>query len=99
MWLHSRRAAHVVSVGVRELKDRLSHYLARVRDGEEIAVTDRGREVAVLRPPARSPAQRGLQRLCDEGAVRWNGARPTAPSNPVRGRGRPTSELVLEDRG
>ena len=88
----------MVSVGVRELKNRLSHYLARVREGEEIAVTDRGHEVAVIRPPARSAAQRGLERLRDEGAVRWGGGRPTAPAHPVRGRGRPASELVLEDR-
>ena len=88
----------MVSVGVRELKDRLSHYLARVKAGEEIAVTDRGREIAVIRPPARSAAQRGLEQLRDEGIVRWGGGRPTAPAKPVQGRGRATSELVLEDR-
>ena len=88
----------MVSVGVRELKNRLSHYLARVLSGEEIAVTDRGREVAVLRPPTRSAAQRGLERLRDDGIVRWGGGRPTAPATPVRGRGRPVSDLILEDR-
>jgi antitoxin (DNA-binding transcriptional repressor) of toxin-antitoxin stability system len=88
----------VTSVGVRELKNRLSHYLARARDGEEIAVTDRGREIAVLRAPARSATLRGLEQLNAEGVLRWGGSRPTAPSRPVPGRGRPASELVLEDR-
>ncbi|MGQ0481854.1 MAG: type II toxin-antitoxin system Phd/YefM family antitoxin [Pseudonocardia sp.] len=42
-------------VGVRELRDRMSSYLARVRDGETIEITDRGRPVAMLVPP---PADR-----------------------------------------
>jgi len=35
-------------VGIRELKNGLSRYLARVRRGEEIVVTDRGAPVARL---------------------------------------------------
>jgi antitoxin (DNA-binding transcriptional repressor) of toxin-antitoxin stability system len=41
----------VKTVGVRDLKDRLSEYLRLVREGEEILVTDRGRVVAELRLP------------------------------------------------
>jgi prevent-host-death family protein len=37
-------------VGSRELKTRLGHYLARVRRGEAITVTDRAEPVAELRP-------------------------------------------------
>lgn len=37
-----------VEVGVRELKNHLSRYLERVRDGEEVIVTDRGHPVARL---------------------------------------------------
>jgi prevent-host-death family protein len=37
-----------IEVGVRELKNDLSRYLARVRAGEEVIVTDRGRPVARL---------------------------------------------------
>lgn len=37
-------------VGVAELKKRLSEYLDRVKDGEEIIVADRGRPVARLIP-------------------------------------------------
>lgn len=44
------------TVRVRELKDRLSEYLRRVRQGEEIFVTDRGRVVAELRQPGCEPA-------------------------------------------
>ncbi len=37
-------------VGVRELRQNLSVYLRRVRRGETLEVTERGRPVAVLQP-------------------------------------------------
>jgi prevent-host-death family protein len=37
-------------VGVRELRQNLSKYLDRVKDGESLTVTERGREVARLVP-------------------------------------------------
>ena len=39
------------SVGVRDLKDRLSEHLRAVRAGEGILVTDRGEVIAALTPP------------------------------------------------
>lgn len=48
------------SVGVRELRQNLSKHLARVKAGESLIVTERGREVARLSPsgPADSPIAR-----------------------------------------
>jgi prevent-host-death family protein len=47
-------ATHPISaskaVGVRELRQNLSKYLARVKEGETLAVTERGHEVARLVP-------------------------------------------------
>jgi prevent-host-death family protein len=40
-------------VGVRELRQNLSVFLRRVRDGERFEVTERGRPVAVLGPRPR----------------------------------------------
>ena len=40
----------MISVGVRELRQRASELLRRVEHGETIEVTDRGRPVAVLAP-------------------------------------------------
>ena len=37
-------------VGIRELRQDLSRYLRRVRAGERLVVTERGRPVAVLAP-------------------------------------------------
>jgi prevent-host-death family protein len=47
-------------VGVRELRQNLSRYLLRVKDGESFTVTERGREVARLSPsgPPDSPLAR-----------------------------------------
>src|SRR5262245_39923340 len=41
------------TVGVRELKNRLSEYIRQVRAGESILVTDRGKVVAELGAPGR----------------------------------------------
>jgi prevent-host-death family protein len=48
------------TVGVRELRQNLSRYLAQVKEGESFVVTERGREVARLTPsgPADSPIAR-----------------------------------------
>jgi prevent-host-death family protein len=42
------------SVGVRELRQNLSRYLERVKAGEALVVTERGREVARLVPSGAS---------------------------------------------
>jgi prevent-host-death family protein len=39
-----------VEIGIRELRAHLSRYLDRVRDGEEIVVTDRGMPIARITP-------------------------------------------------
>jgi antitoxin (DNA-binding transcriptional repressor) of toxin-antitoxin stability system len=39
------------TVGIRELKNKLSHYVRLVEAGESVLVTDRGTVVAELRPP------------------------------------------------
>ncbi len=47
------------TVGLRELKNRLSAYVREVRRGHAVLVTDRGQVVAELRPPDQvSPSAR-----------------------------------------
>lgn len=62
-------------VGIRELKNGLSGYIDRVRDGEEVIVTDRGRPVARL--SSLDASHDRLAELVAAGIVR-------APSNPKR---------------
>ena len=78
MWLQVATLGAMSEVGIRELKNRLSEYVRRVKEGEVIQVTDRGQTVAELRPPqpggalaGRHPgladlAQRGLLHLASE---------------------------------
>src|SRR5271170_890851 len=44
------------TVGIRELKNRLSEYLRHVRSGESVLVTDRGEVIAEFSPPGRGLA-------------------------------------------
>ena len=41
----------MTKVGLRELKNRLGVYIAKVRAGETVVITDRGQVVAELKPP------------------------------------------------
>jgi prevent-host-death family protein len=82
-------------VGIRALRNALSRYLAAVRDGQELVVTDRGRPVARI-----VPATGGLDRLAElvaEGKVRpaHPGPRPTPTPRKARGT---ISDLVTEQR-
>jgi prevent-host-death family protein len=84
-----------VDVGIRELRADLSRWVKRVRDGEEIVVTDRGKPVARLVP---MEGQRKIDELIAAGIVRpaprpWRGKLP----KPIEGAG-PLSDIVLEDR-
>src|ERR1022692_3174743 len=45
-----RPARAIKTVGVRELRQNLSRYLERVKEGETLTVTERGHEVARLVP-------------------------------------------------
>lgn len=80
MWPHVATRACMNTVGVRELKNRLSEYLRRVRQGEEIFVTDRGRVVAELRQPEREPADAACPGLVRH--ARAGKARLGAPNRP-----------------
>lgn len=56
-----------MDVGIRELKQRLSHYLDLVEAGEIVRVTDRGTPKAIITPlPGRGALERGI----DEGWIR-----------------------------
>jgi len=84
-------------VGVRELRQNLSKYLAQVKDGESFAVTERGREVARLTPSG--PPDSAIARLVAErGATMPRGdllQRVSKLSRPPAGP--PYSEEILEE--
>ena len=84
-----------MDVGIRELRGSLSEYLARVRDGTEIVVTDRGTAFARIVPIADGGA---LDRAIADGLVTPGSALPrTRPAERIRSRGT-VSDLVIEQR-
>lgn len=83
-------------VGIRELKNALSKYLDRVRAGEEVIVTDRGRPIARLASVDASEDQ--LAELVAAGVVRPPaGSERHLPERRLAARGS-VSELVAEQR-
>lgn len=90
------------TVGTRELKDRLTHYLRLVRQGTTFIVTDRGKPVGVLKPVSgdeKSETEALLAGLAAEGSValpRGKGFLKQSPA--IKGKGAPLSQVVLEGR-
>lgn len=66
-----------VEVGIRELRAKLSSYLDRVKTGEDVIVTERGRPVARISAP---DGMDTLARLIAEGRV----TPPRKPKTPIR---------------
>jgi prevent-host-death family protein len=87
-----------VAVGIRELKARLSHYLAQVKASATIIVTERGRAIARIMPEGEPWAIR-LRELMAKGILDWSGHR-LRPMMPVARTKDQTmvSELLLENR-
>lgn len=93
------------TVGVRELKNRLSEYLRQVRAGEGVLVTDRGQVVAEFTPPGQGATDPsvppGLLALARRGLMTIGappGADPYPPMRRTRRR-HSAAELLNEERG
>jgi prevent-host-death family protein len=56
----SKGESTVQTVGVRELKNRLTYYLGAVKGGENVVVTDRGKPVAIMH---------GLEKIEDDAGL------------------------------
>jgi prevent-host-death family protein len=87
-----------IRVGTRELKNRLSEYLRRVKAGETITVTERGKIIGQIIPLKPSLDER-MQALVDAGIADWN-MQKLEPYQPkaINTAERQISELVVEDR-
>jgi len=86
------------TVGIKNLRNRLSYYLSKVRKGERILVTDRDQVIATIFPVERGEEDSKLLSLVKEGFASWRGGKPTGSRRPVKIEGRTVSEIVLEDR-
>lgn len=84
--------------GIRELKTHLSSYLRRVKAGESIVITDRGRPIGRIVPVGASLDKR-MEILNEAGLIAWSGNRlgKITPVAKIKG-DKTVAELLLEDR-
>jgi prevent-host-death family protein len=85
-------------VGVRDLRDNLSEYLRRVREGELLVITDRGKPIGELGPSARGRNAERAQLLVRKGVASWSGGKPKGLSGAPRPKAGLVSVAVIEDR-
>lgn len=91
----------MIQVGIKELKNGLSRYLALVKAGDELIVTEHGKPIARITQEStgKQSVRKQLIQLAQEGLI-------TMPSQsiektsfiPIKIEGKPVSEMVIEDR-
>ncbi|MCL4377308.1 MAG: type II toxin-antitoxin system prevent-host-death family antitoxin [Actinobacteria bacterium] len=88
----------MLRVGIRELKNKLSRYLKKVKEGEVLIITDRNRDMALIQPLDFS-SYKEIHELIKEGSAAWNSGKPVNISTPVQVKtGKSISEIVIKDR-
>lgn len=91
------------TVGVRELKNRLTYYLGEIKNGENVVVTDRGNPVAIMHRLDKIEKDAGLDErlavLAAQGHLHLPSAKgPGAAFTPVPLDGEPLSESLIRER-
>ena len=96
------RAPKASSIGIRQLKAQLSRQLRRVRAGETVYVTDRGKVIATIKPvpdATEPPTVQWAREMVAAGRASWSGGKPRGSNPPVKLRGSLlVSDAVIEDR-
>ena len=92
----------MTKVGIRELKNRLSRYLRLARRGQTVLVTDRGKDfvkIVSVEPPSdkKLTMDELLQKLAAEGHLRL-GTGKFSDFKPIKTKGKPASQMIIEDR-
>lgn len=86
------------TVGIRELKSRLSYYLQQVKAGDTLIITEHNRPIGKIVPTNLAIDER-LQALVDAGLVAWSGKSLAAIGPVATPHGpRTVADLLVEDR-
>jgi len=87
-----------IRVGTRELKNKLSEYLRRVKAGETIIVTEHGKTIGQI-IPIKPTVEERLQAMVSAGQAEWNGQKLKSYHPRAVNKGsRQLSDRVIEDR-
>jgi prevent-host-death family protein len=85
-------------VGIRELKENLSKYIAKVKSGQSIVITEHGKPVGRIIPEGQSLEER-VEALCQAGVIAWNGKKLKRIKPPAVNRSdKLVSDIVIEMR-
>ena len=91
-----------MKLGLREANQQFSKAIKAVRAGKEVVLTERGRPIAVIKPIKEKDARDvALQAMVDEGFLRpasRKGPTPAPRWRPVKVKGKPLSQTVIDDR-
>ena len=83
------------TVGIKELKARLSSYVDNARSGEHIIITEHGKEVAFIIPISKE--RRAIMSLIKANMATWSGSKPEGIDN-IKMKGEELSATILEGR-
>lgn len=87
----------MITVGIREAKNRLSEYLRKVKAGERVVITERGKPIAVITKP-RGAVDERLEAMIRDGEATWGGGKPKGSKKRAKIKGASVSDAVIEDR-
>jgi prevent-host-death family protein len=90
------------SVGIKDLKNRLTYYIRLAKHGEELVVTERGKPVALIQSLHSAKdittLEARLARLAAQGIATLPKRRPSSKIKPTKLRGKLVSRIILEER-
>jgi hypothetical protein len=81
--------------GCQRAQGQAEQFYCAGREGEEIVITDHGKDVAVIMPLSRE--RRVVKSLMDKGKAKWAGGKPKGTAG-IRIKGKALSKTVIEDR-
>ena len=91
----------MLTAGIKEFKNRVSHYLSFVKNGEDVLISERGKVIArvIKEEPDTTSLRQVLNPLIMKGLVTF----PKKELNkdfpePITVPGKPVSEMVVEGR-
>lgn len=86
-----------MKVSIQEFKSHLSHYVEQAQS-DVIELTSHRKVVARI-VGVRQSEHAGVARLLAAGVAAWQVGKPTGASLALQQRGKPVSQIALEDRG
>ena len=89
------------AVGIKELKNSLTRYLRRCKQGEEVIVTDRGNPIALIQPIKAAKEVVSLEAKLARAAAQGLVTLPTRKISRVRAikaKGKAVSKIILDGR-